>query len=126
MIGANPATELRELTRQERTSIKKLVSDMCANFDREYGCLLLGYDCYILSKWWTGGYCKYFQEAVLPLDSTLEASLLDDKALVQDTCSICNKPFIPKGRQSYCGDACASSARRKRQRGYMKKRRAES
>jgi len=126
MIDANPATEPRELTRQERTSIKKLVTDMCANFDREYGCLLLGCDCYMLSKWWTGNYCKYFQEAVLPIDSTLEASLVDDKVLVQDTCSICNKPFIPKGRQSYCSAVCKTEGNRRRSRERMRKKRRKT
>ena len=32
----------RELTRVERSAMKKLVKDLCANFDHEYGCLLLG------------------------------------------------------------------------------------
>ena len=30
----------RELTREERASIRKLVLSLCANYDREYGCLL--------------------------------------------------------------------------------------
>ena len=31
----------RELTRDERKGIRKLVTEMCANYDREYGCLPL-------------------------------------------------------------------------------------
>lgn len=90
----------RELTRDERKGIRKLVTEMCANYDRDYGCLLgLGpprklclrgerrrnemselspqaevsdmefvttSECYMLGKWWTGAYCRYFREAVLP------------------------------------------------------------
>ena len=40
----------RELTREERTAIRKLVTSSCANFDREYGCLPLGGTCYMLEK----------------------------------------------------------------------------
>ena len=43
----------RELTRQERAAIRKLVTGMCANYDSEYGCLPLDCECYILNKWWT-------------------------------------------------------------------------
>ena len=65
----------RELTREERTAIRKLVTSSCANFDREYGCLPLGGTCYMLEKCLTGAYCRYFREAVLPADPLLEKSL---------------------------------------------------
>ena len=118
--------ESRELTRHERAAIRKLVVDMCTNYDKEYGCLPLDCSCYMLGKWWTGSYCKYFREAVLPLDPMLEASLLGREAPQQDICAVCGKPFIPEGKQSYCGAVCANAARRKRQRGYMQKKRAGS
>ena len=44
----------RELTRDERKSIRKLVTEMCTNYDREYGCLPLDCECYMLDKCWTG------------------------------------------------------------------------
>lgn len=102
--------ESRELTREERAAIRALVTRWCANYDREYGCLLgLGpprklylrgerrsngvselspqaeakdaefvttSECYMLGKCWTGAYCRYFRESVLPLDPALEAALL--------------------------------------------------
>ena len=43
----------RELTRDERKGIRKLVTEMCANYDREYGCLPLDCECYMLGKCWT-------------------------------------------------------------------------
>ena len=68
----------RELTRDERKGIRKLVTEMCANYDREYGCLPLDCECYMLGKCWTGAYCRYFREAVLPLDPVLAASICED------------------------------------------------
>lgn len=67
----------RELTRDERKGIRKLVTEMCANYDREYGCLPLDCECYMLGKCWTGAYCRYFREAVLPLDPVLAASICE-------------------------------------------------
>ncbi|MCL2565885.1 MAG: cysteine-rich VLP domain-containing protein [Defluviitaleaceae bacterium] len=122
MITTNP----RELTRFERIAIKKLVTEMCANFDREYGCLPLDCDCYMLNKWWSGNYCKYFQRSVLPIDPILEASLFGNKTPIQDTCSICNKPFIPDGRQFYCSTACKVEGNRHRSRERMRKKRLKT
>lgn len=47
---------------------------MC-DYDREYGCLPLDGPCYMLGKCWTGAYCRYFRDAVLPNDPVLEAAL---------------------------------------------------
>ncbi len=65
----------RELTRKEKAAIRRLVVTLCANYDKEYGCLPLDCECYMLGKCWTGAYCRYFREAVLPNDPVLEASL---------------------------------------------------
>ena len=51
----------RELTRDERRAIRRLVTSLCANYDRTEGlCLPLDCPCYMLNKWWTGGFCRYF------------------------------------------------------------------
>ena len=55
----------RELTREEKTAIRKLVTRLCANYDRDMGCLPLDCPCYMLEKCWTGALCRYFREAVL-------------------------------------------------------------
>lgn len=65
----------RELTREERAAIRRLVVSLCANYDREYGCLPLDCECYMLGKCWTGALCRYFWEAVLPTDPALQAAL---------------------------------------------------
>ena len=67
--------DARELTRAERAAIRKLVKRWCANYDPEYGCLPLGCECYMLNKWWTDAYCRYFREAVLPLAPELARAL---------------------------------------------------
>ena len=119
------STEPRELTRRERTTIRRLVTEICASYDPKYGCLPLDYGgCYMLDKCWAGTYCKYIQKAVLPLDPVLEATLTGQKTLELDNCSICGKSFIPEGKQTYCSLGCADTTRRKRQREYMRKRRA--
>ena len=67
----------RELTRDERKKIRGLVTGMCANYDSETGlCLPLDCPCYMLNKWWTGAYCRYFRHSVLSLNPALETALL--------------------------------------------------
>jgi len=113
----------RELTRQERAVIRKLVTGMCANYDSEYGCLPLDCECYMLNKWWTGAYCKYFQSAVLPLKPVLEATLTGRSAPEQDGCAACGKLFIADGKQAYCSPACQQEGNRRKSRERMRKKR---
>ena len=114
----------RELTREEKAAIRKLVTSMCANYDREYGCLPLGGSCYMMDKCWTGAYCRYFREAVLPNDSVQEAALTSGGA-TPDTkaCPVCGGAFLPDGRTRYCSAACSAAALRKQKRDYMRKTR---
>ena len=86
----------RELTRKEKTAIRSLVVTWCANYDREYGCLPLDSDCYMLGKCWTGSYCRYFRESVLPLDPALEASLMSEGPRPDfKICPVCGGPVPP-------------------------------
>lgn len=118
--------ETRELTRSERAAIRKLVTGMCANYDPKYGCLPLDCPCYMLDKWWTGAYCRYFQDAVLPLDSALEASLTGGNGTAASKiCPVCGAAFIPVTNQAYCSAACRAAgqreAGRRRQRRHRRK-----
>jgi hypothetical protein len=84
----------RELTHDERATIRKLVTGMCANYDSEYGCLPLDCPCYMLNKWWTGAYYKYFQNAVLPLNPVLQASLIgQNDDISPKICPVCGAPI---------------------------------
>lgn len=151
----------RELTREEKGKIRALVTKWCANYDREYGCLLgLGpprkhrlrgerrssemselsptaevndmelvttSECYMFGKCWTGAYCRYFREAVLPLDPVLEAGLAaEGPAPETRRCPVCGSVFLPDGRTRYCSPACAKKAHRRQQRDHMKKKRGWS
>ena len=114
----------RELTREEKRAIRALVTKWCANYDREYGCLPLECECYMFGKSWTGAYCRYFREAVLPLDPALEAALLTEGPRPEfKPCPICGGPVAPDRRQAYCSAACAKKAHRRQQREYMRKKR---
>ena len=114
----------RELTREEKAAIRSLVVKWCANYDRECGCLPLDCECYMLGKCWAGAYCRYFREAVLPLDPALETALLTEGPRPDfKVCPVCGGPVPPDRRQAYCSAACAKKAHRRQQREYMRKKR---
>lgn len=115
----------RELTREEKAAIRKLVTRLCANYDRDVGCLPLDCPCYMLEKCWTGALCRYFREAVLPNDPMLEASLaVEGPAPETRPCSVCGRAFLPDGRTLYCSPVCARAALRQQKRNYMRKKRS--
>ena len=118
--------EHRELTRQERMAIRALVIKWCSNYDREYGCLAMGWPCYMLSKCWTGACCRYFREAVLPLDPGLEAALARDNTVSFRPCPMCGRPVPRDRRHRYCSGACRNIALRNQKRAYMRKIRGVS
>lgn len=122
--NSKSATAERELTRSERAAIRRLVTDLCANYDRHANiCLPLDGPCYMLQKWWTGNLCKYFRNAVLPTDPALEASITNTVYLANyKECSVCGKAYVPVTSQAYCSDRCRIQARRKAER--ERKRRA--
>ena len=94
--------DARELTRDEKKKIRTLVTGMCANYDRESGlCLPLDCACYMLHKCWTGAYCRYFREAVLPLNPELQASLTTEGISPElRACAVCGKAFFARGASS--------------------------
>ena len=123
----------RELPREEKATIRKLVTKWCAN---HLACLLSELDQgelekfeavidsgeHMFGKCWTGAYCRYFREAVLPLDPVLEAALTQDGPAPETRiCPVCGRVFLPDRRTRYCSSACAKAARLKKQRGYMRK-----
>jgi len=118
----------RELTRAERAAIRKLVKTLCANYDYEYGCLLLNDDCYMFYgvAYTNTGMCEYFRKAVLPTEPALEAVLTGGAAVETRTCTMCSEAFPINGKQTYCSDACADEAKKRQQRGYMRERRGKS
>ena len=123
--GPKSYMDARELTRAGKKKIRTLVTGMCANYDRESGlCLPLDCACYMLHKCWTGAYCRYFREAVLPLDPELQAALTTEGISPElRACAVCGKAFLPEGRQAYCSDACKAEGNRRKSRERMRKMR---
>lgn len=116
----------RELTTSECASIKKLVETSCANYDRpRKECLPLECACYMFSKAYTGAFCKYFENAVLPLAPELVESLTG-QAVDTKTCPVCGVRFPPSGSRVYCSPACAKKAHRETSKAWMKGRRKQA
>lgn len=105
-----PKLHTRELTAKEKRAIRKLVTTMCATYDREYECQLLEGTCYMFTiAFNTSGLCKYFRDHVLPLDPALEAVFTGEPV---KPCRRCGKKFPVNGRQAYCSEICADAARK--------------
>lgn len=106
------------MNRSERATIRKLVTELCANYDsQDKICLPLDSPCYMLNKWWTGAYCRYFEKAVLPVDAALESAITgEDTSMRQKICPVCGKAYLPTTSQAYCSAACRVYARRKSER----------
>jgi len=80
--------------------------------------------CYMLHKCWTGAYCRYFREAVLPLDPELLVALtVEGSSSELRACAVCGRAFLPEGRQAYCSDACKAEGNRRKSRERMRKMR---
>lgn len=100
----------REMTTQEKRQIRALVQKHCANYDTpQQECLPLECNCPMLGKHYTGRFCRYFETAVLPLDTALAAKLA---GAATKPCKHCGTPFPVKGRKTYCSDACAHAAQK--------------
>ena len=102
---------VRELTEKETRGIRRLVTQKCANYDPEYGCLPLDCECVMLGKVYCGNaMCRYFRESVLPNDPELNAVLQGSAA---KRCKHCGGYFPAEGRRMYCSDSCRIAAQKK-------------
>ena len=83
-----------------------------------------GHSAVLLWGYPKGAYCRYFQEAVLPLDPALEAALSGQGPAPETRpCPVCGRPALLDGRRRYCSEACARAALREQKRDYMRKKR---
>lgn len=105
-----PERHARELTAREKGAIRRLVTSMCASYDPEYECLPLDGTCYMFTiAFNTSSLCRYFRNAVLPLDPALEAVFTGQPV---KPCKRCGRRFPVRGRKAYCSDACTETARK--------------
>jgi len=112
---------MKELTAGERKEIRRLATSMCANYDDCFKeCLLLNRACYMTYgvAYNNSALCKYFREAVLPLNPLLAAVFSEHYET--KSCKICGTEFIPVGRQAYCSEKCKSEGNRIKSRERMK------
>ena len=101
--------QYRELTARELQAIRRMVTSECANFDHEFGCLPLDGTCYMFTiAYVNSSLCKYFRDAVLPLDPALEAVF---NRVPVKPCKRCGRKIPAQGRRAYC-ESCAVSARK--------------
>ena len=107
-----------EFTKKQHQEIRALVNE-CANYDRsDRICLLTDGPCYMMLKVYNNGkICKYFKEAVLPLNPILDAAITHREPTVTRSCEMCKNDYIPKtNRQQYCSEKCKSEAKKMRNR----------
>ena len=118
--------QVRELNCEELKDMKRLATDMCANYDRTYGCLILNDKCYMSYGvvYTNTGMCKYFRKAVLPTNPQLEA-VLNGENIEENIkqCSICGTAFYQSGRSRFCSDLCRAKSKRIQDRASKKKQR---
>lgn len=120
-------TSIRELTRAELRDIRRLAAGMCANYDKDYGCLLLDGRCYMHYgvAYTNSGLCKYFRRAVLPLNPQLEAMFNGENIAEQiKRCEICGGELFAAGnRARYC-KPCARRVHRRQKNESDRRRRS--
>jgi len=119
----------RELTREELREMKRLAVEMCANYDRDYGCLLLGDKCYMTYgvAYTCSALCKYYRRAVLPLNPKLEA-LFNGENIAEHTrrCAVCGTELYSAGNKAkYCA-SCACRVHRRQKNESDRKRRSQT
>lgn len=99
----------------ERRKVRTLIKDECCNY-YQGNCLLLDDGEPVSCPQLISGSlsCRWFRDAVLPIDKELHAEIMGDAAMKQ--CCICGQPFrAVSNHAKYC-ERCRKSERRKQYR----------
>lgn len=101
---------MKTMTATQKRSAAALIRAECCNcFDGE--CVALDCACPQISSY--SLICKWFAEAVLPLDKALHAEIMGADGVKQ--CAVCGRQFrAVSSRAKYCSE-CAKEMRRKQQ-----------
>jgi predicted RNA-binding Zn-ribbon protein involved in translation (DUF1610 family) len=95
--------------RQKRDAYS-LIRAECCNLSPDGYCVPLDCPCPQLQS--EGLLCKWFENAVLPLDKVLHAEITGSTN--NKTCSVCGKLFVPmSNRAKYCPECGPKMRRRK-------------
>lgn len=114
----------REFTKAEIAQVRKLIRSECCNYD-DGNCMILFDGCERTCPQSISLrlICRWFIEAVLPLDSKLQIALKTAPDIQTSQCELCGKEIIRKSnRTKYC-DRCAIKIRRKNKAEYMARKR---
>ena len=113
-----------QMTPAQLKRARKLIRAECCNYDwKNNECFALdeGDGCVCVQSISFSLLCRWFQEAVLPLDPMLESEIFQLEN--QKLCPYCRQPFVPGGnRQAYC-PSCYKKIRRKKKAENERKRR---
>jgi hypothetical protein len=106
-------------------SIHKLVNN-CANYNQYTNeCILLDTKCAVLCAK-TCVLCKYYIDYILPLDTILQAEILQlnkkETSLYIKNCKCCNATFKTTTRNNQYCDRCKEKQNKKRYKTYNRKK----
>jgi len=108
-------TLCRELSKDERAGIKKLVIEKCANHERAKGaCVAIGKPCRMICEAHYGKLCRYFRRSVLPGNPILEGSVLEKGESTMKCCAVCGVQFAIVDKMVFCSSICEARAARKK------------
>ncbi len=110
------------MTERQARNVYALVRKACCNYMGGH-CIL--FDCPCPQLITRSLICLWFMQAVLPGDTPLYVELTGETGKAK-LCAVCNQPFYPRSNNTKYCDKCSQLARMKRQRKYMRKRRAGS
>ena len=109
-------------------TLLSLIRNECANYFSSLNsiknyCCLTDKTCVYFSE--NKPRCKYFEEAVLPLDKDLEYKYKQERKLsdsiIQASCKNCSRQFIRKSKkEKYC-DECKQVRKKQQKKLYMQK-----
>lgn len=99
------------LSDEQLTAVKKLVKKCCNYYQGMCMALDEGDGCPCVQSFSYSLICKWFRNAVLPIEPSLEAALFRCEKKI---CAYCGKPFIPtSNRAAYCPNCRTKHQREK-------------
>ncbi len=100
------------LTDEQLTAVKKLVKKCCNYYQGSCMALDEGNGCPCVQSFSYSLICKWFRNAVLPLDPVLESKLQN---IPLKRCERCGKEFAPKSNHAKYCEPCGKIRRREKE-----------